>query len=521
MAAAAIGAGVLPSTAPAQTRSRGGRPIVETTHGRVRGEWRQSVAVFKGIPYGASTAGGGRFRRPTETEPWTGIRDALELGHRSPQFQNAVVPEFGIMNLTEPSGEDCLCLNIWTAALGDDERRPVMVWLHGGAYMAGSGGWTCYDGTRLAARHGAVLVTLNHRLNVFGYLHLAELGQPRFAEASNLGMLDIVLALEWVQRNIERFGGDPDSVTVFGQSGGASKVSTLLAMPAARGLFHKAIVQSGSQVTGLSHDEARDTAQRYLDTLGLSTKTAERILSLPYDELRDAIPKGRFALAPLVDGTTLPAHPFDPVASAVAANVPLLIGSTETEVTWDTATQYDPLEGADLVRQVSRKLGCSAPAAASLIDVYRRRRPHADGLDLYFMIATDASAFRRGPDIQAERRAALAAAPVFKYYFEWYSPVRQGRLRAMHTMDIPFVFDNLELARSLTGDPAPAQPLADRMAAAWVAFARSGDPNHAALPRWPAFDAEHESTMVLNRECRVVEHLHAEERAALAAIADA
>jgi para-nitrobenzyl esterase len=515
----ALAAGSLGVGATSQARAQSSRAdrgaTVRTSSGRVSGFRSGSVLGFKGIPYGEATDGERRFRRPVARVPWTGVRRCLELGPRSPQFQNAVVHEFGVMNPAEPSSEDCLCLNLWTPDL-DAGKRPVMVWLHGGGYSAASAGWSCYDGTNLAANHDVVVVGVNHRLNLFGYLHLAELRQSRFEEASNLGMLDIVLALEWVRDNIEGFGGDPENVTIFGQSGGAGKVSTLLGMPKAQGLFHKAIVQSGSAVRSLTPGEAGQTVDAFLAALGLTRRTAERIVELPYYALRDAIPGGRFSFAPVVDGVTLPDHVFDPRASEIATAVPMMIGSTETEVTWSTSQQYDPLDTRALRDHVQAELGCDAAAAAEVIDLYRRNRPTASGLDLYLLIATDAAGFRTDTDTQAARKAAAGGADVYKYYFQWYSPVRGGQLRAMHCMDIPFVFDNLEIATAVVGDPAAAQPLADQMAGAWTAFARSGNPTHRGLADWPAFDNDRKATMVFNVESRVVDDPYGAEKAAVA-----
>lgn len=519
LGALATGALTVANAAHAQSRrvDRGGA-TVETTAGRVRGFREGGTFGFKGVPYGGSTAGDGRFRRPRAPRPWPDVRDAQTLGLRSPQYQNAVVHEFGVMNPTEPSGEDCLCLNLWTAGI-DDGARPVMVWLHGGGYSAASGGWECYNGANLAAEHDVVLVAINHRLNAFGYLHLAQLGHARFEEASNLGMYDIMLALEWVRDNIAQFGGDPSNVTIFGQSGGAGKVSTLLGMPDARGLFHKAIAQSGAAVRSLTPGSAAETVERYLATLNLTPRTAERLVDLPYYELRDALGRGGFALAPVVDGVTLPDHVFDPHASPISADIPMLIGSTETEVTWSTSQQYDPLEGDALRDHVMATLGNDDAAAAErIIELYRARRPDASGLDLHLIIATDASGFRTGVDTQAERKAALERAPVYKYYFEWYSPVRRGCLRAMHCMDIPFVFDNLEIARSVIGDPAAAQPVADQMAGAWAAFARTGKPSHRGIPAWPTYDNTERATMIFNIESRVVNAPYAEEKRAIAEV---
>jgi len=517
LAAGALSIGRPEAAAAQSSPSRRAAPIVETNAGRLRGFRDGRTFAFKGVPYGASTAGERRFRRPVPPEPWTGIRDAFALGPRSPQFQNSVVHEFGVMNPTEPSGEDCLCLNLWTPAIGDDGgRRPVMVWLHGGGFSAASAGWSCYNGANLAANQDVVVVGVNHRLNLFGYLHLAQLGVSRFEETSNLGMQDIVLALEWVRDNAAGFGGDPGNVTIFGQSGGAAKVSTLLGMPAAKGLIHKAIVQSGSQVRSLTPGRAKDVAERFLAKFDLDARTAERLLAIPYYDLRNAIPGGRFAFSPVVDGITLPDHVFDPRASALSADVPMLTGSTETEITWDTTLQYDPLEGQALLDHVGKALNCDAAAASRVVDIYRKSRPDASGLDLYLCIASDAGGARTGTDTQAERKAALTRAPVYKYFFEWGSPVRGGLLKSMHCMDIPFVFDNLEIARVVIGDPDSAQPLANQMSAAWAEFARSGNPNHRGIPAWPAFDERDKATMIFNVESRLARDPYGAEKAAIA-----
>jgi para-nitrobenzyl esterase len=489
------------------------------------------VHVFKGLPYGAPTAGERRFLPPSKPAPWTGVRDALDFGPRCPQVQGALVPEFMIMDRREPAGEDCLSLNVWTAGLGDGGKRPVMVWLHGGGFTGGSAAFDCYDGTNLAARHGAVVVGVNHRLNIFGYLYLADFGQEKYAGAANVGMQDIVLALEWVRDNIARFGGDPGCVTVFGQSGGGSKVSTLLGMPAAKGLFHRAVAQSGTQVTSVSRSDAAAGAEALLARLGLRPSELDRLQQMPAARVlaltggtpgNGAAGGAPLRLSPVVDGRTLPAHVFDPVASPIAADVPLLIGSTETEQTWNVQTTYEPLDDMELLDRVRRTLrGADERAAAGVVSVYKRNRPAASNLDLWLIFSTDASSFRLGTDLEADRKAAQGRAAVYKYYFQWYSPVREGKLRAMHTMDIPFVFDNVEIAHAEVGRGPGQQRLADRMSAAWVAFARTGDPNHPGIPAWPAYVLSDRATMVWNAACRVVRDPFREEKAAIAAVTGA
>ncbi len=520
--AAAAGTLLRPSLARAGQSTRAGGPsnIVETTSGRVRGLFFQGVNAFRGVPYGASTAGANRFLPPRAPQGWTGVRDVNALGLRAPQLSNPRVPEWFVMDRGEPQGEDCLVLNVFTPSVNDNGRRPVMVWLHGGGFVGGSAGFTVYEGQNLVGMRDVVLVHLNHRLNVFGFLYLGDAGGERYADG-NVGMLDIVAALEWVRDNIARFGGDPANVTVFGQSGGGSKVSTLLGMPAARGLFHRAIAMSGSQVRSLTRDQADATTGRVLAALGLTTDRLGELHTLPMRRLRDVLnaggPQG-FTFAPVVDGRTLPAHVFDPVASPFGADVPLLIGSTETEVTWNESQIYDPLTDAELREDVMRVLRTDGAGADRAIAVYRANRPKASNLDLYLILASDASNFRTGTDTQAEMKSALQGAPVYKYYFQWYSPVRGGNLRAMHTMDIPFIFENYELAAVEVGTGPELKPLGDRMAGAWVAFAKTGNPSHGLIPRWPAYDTATRATMIINDEWSVVNDPFGAEKAVVAAV---
>src|SRR5688572_3620845 len=518
---AAAGAALAPSLAfPQSTRAGGPTNIVETTSGRVRGLFFQGVNTFRGIPYGASTAGANRFLPPRRPQAWTGVRDVNAIGLRAPQLENPRVPEWFVFDRSEPQGEDCLVLNVYTPSLADGRQRPVMVWLHGGGFVGGSSGFTVYDGQNLVGMRDVVLVHLNHRLNLFGFLYLGDAGGERYADA-NAGMLDIVAALQWIRDNIANFGGDPGNVTVFGQSGGGSKVSTLLGMPAAKGLFHKAIAMSGSQVRSIPREQATATAERVLAALGVSTSRLDELHTLPMRRLRAVLHAGGdqgFSFGPVVDGRTLPAHPFDPIASPLGADVPLLIGSTETEATWNESQIYDPLTDAELREDVMRVLRTDAAGADRVLAAYRAKRPKAGNLDLYLIIATDGSNFRTGTDTQAERKAAQRGAPVFKYYFQWHSPVRGGALRAMHTMDIPFVFENYEMAAAEVGSGPELKPLGDRMAAAWVAFATTGNPNHPLIPKWPAYDTATRATMVINNDWSAVNDPYGEEKKVVAAV---
>jgi len=479
---------------------------VEIESGRLRGTRRGAVHAFRGVPYGAPTGGSNRFLPARKVSPWSGVRDALDIGPRAPQTQRPLIHEWGVLYRMEPSSEDCLVLNVWSKGLNDNRKRPVMVWLHGGGFSGGSSGGHVYDGTNMADDHDVVFVGVNHRLNGFGFLYLPEIGGEKYAEASNVGMMDVVMALEWVRDNIETFGGDPDNVTILGQSGGGSKVSTLLGMPAAQGLFHRAIAQSGSQVRSQSADRATETAYNVLRVMDISPNNLDALQEVPFYILRDALAEnpGVGGFGPVVDGRTLPTHVFDPTASALSADVPLMIGSTETEVTWNTGQSYDELDEQALRYYVSQALGTNDSDTNRVISLYRSNRPQASNLDLYLIIATDGSGFRQGTNLQAERKAALGRAPVYKYYYDFYSPVRDGELRAMHCMDIPFALNNVAVAGPAIGSGPAQDALAVIMSTAWASFARSGNPNHAGIPDWRPFTNSERATMVLNPEPELV-----------------
>jgi len=526
---------------------------VATTAGKVRGLLiDKKIHAFRGVPYGAPTAGARRFLPPVKPQPWSGVRDAFELGLRSPLIDSVLVPEWRPLNVREPMGEDCLNLNVWTPSVNDNRgsKRPVMVWLHGGGYAAGSPGMIAYDGANLARKHDVVVVGITHRLNAFGFMYLVELGGEKFADASNAGMRDIIAGLEWIRDNIASFGGDGGNVTIFGQSGGAGKVSTLLGMPAAQGLFHKAVAQSGSAVTSMPASAATQSAEAFMARLGLKRDQVEELQKLPMEPLLEALqPRsggpstgsgradagrgargdagrggrgggGGFAASPVVDGKSLPRDVFNPTATTLSADIPLLIGSTETEVTWNVNTDYTPpADDAALRERVTRTLRGPVDDAQieKIVAIYRKGRPKASHLDLALIIETDASQFRGGTDTEAERKAALGRAPVYMYRFQWYSPVGGGRLRAMHCMDIPFVFENVDLCKTVVGDGQDRYALADKMSHAWVAFARTGNPNHKGLPKWDRFTADTRATMIFNNECRAVNDPYREERLAIAA----
>jgi para-nitrobenzyl esterase len=477
--------------------------VVTTASGKLRGRLVDGVNEFKGIPYGAPTGGANRFMPPRSPQPWTGVRDAFEFGHYAPQSNRARGEKqrqfFKILGATKPNdaSEDCLYLNVWTRGLNDGRKRPVMVWFHGGGYDQGTGGSVGYDGAGLARYQDVVVVTVNHRLNVLGYLFLGDVGGPGFEGSANFGQLDLVAALQWVRDNIGAFGGDPKKVLIFGQSGGGGKVSTMLAMPAAKGLFHRAIIESGASLRGGARDAATKTAETLMSELGLSKGQGRELQNVPLDRLMDAGNKARFG--PVVDGSVLPAHPFDPVASPLSADVPVIVGYTRTERTVYEIDSpgYGKLDDAGLLDAMRKLLGDSAE---SVIESYRKKYPRATPYELSTNISGDAGAMS---SIRlAERHSALGKAPTYLYVFAWETPVM--RLRAPHTLEIPFVFNHIAVSESMVGPITPGmRKLESDGAGAWAAMARNGNPNHNGLPNWPAYTKDKRAVMIFDTPCRV------------------
>ncbi|MBO9576403.1 MAG: carboxylesterase/lipase family protein [Sphingobium sp.] len=514
VAGASLAAPMLAAAEGARQSNRGARspgPVVKTANGAVRGYRANGVHVFRGLRYAAPTGGTNRFKPPAKPTPWAGVMEAMIDRPSAPQ-QPDPPSALGAGNSDRPTSEDCLFINLFTPAVNNGGKRPVMVWIHGGGYSKGAGTAPGFDGSNLARENDVVVVTLNHRLNAFGHLYLADLLGPAYADSGNVALLDIVAVLEWVRDNIAQFGGDPHNVTLFGQSSGGSKISALMAMPAATGLYHKAIIESGATLKVRTLDAAIRATDKALRILGLTRANAENLLTLPTEAfLPFGGMIGNVGSGPVVDGRSLRRQPFEPDAPPTAAEIPLLIGSTETEMTVSAQPADFALTMDGLRARMAPQLGDKLDA---ILDTYRTGRPGATPSELYFFLTADLRT-TKPTHLQAERQALQNGGAVYLYRMAWRTPVAGGRLMSPHGIELPFVWNNLDAARGLVGHGPELQPMATRMSRMWAAFARSGDPNIPEHIHWDRFTPGARATMVFDVDDRLISDPYRAEREAL------
>lgn len=498
--AAVLGTGLFAASASgwAQVASGSDSPVADTRSGRIRGVSDRDVHVFKGIPYGADTAPR-RFRPALREQPWDGVREATEYGASAPQRK-----------ADEAISEDCLFLNVYTPGLRDGARRPVLFYIHGGGFNNGSGSSPLYDGINLCRRGDVVVVSVNHRLNAFGYLYLGHLGGPEYAASGNVGQLDLVQALQWVREHAAEFGGDAGNVTVFGQSGGGAKIATLMAMPAARGLFHRAWTMSGQQVTAAGPRAATQRAQRFIEAAGVAPGDIGALRALPVAQLLEATTVRDFSriedsslyFGPVLDGHSLPVHPFWPEAPAQSVHIPMVIGNTRDETRAFLGDDPDnfTLTWEQLPAKLEQEQYVDLPVDVVIAE-YRRMYPDYTPSEVFFA-ATTAGRSWRGAVEEAEARARAGGGNTWAYQLDWASPLQPQR-GAYHTLDIPLVFDNVHQPDARTGNDAGTRRMAERMSAALLAFARNGDPNHGGFPQWKPYTLQARETMVFDDHTRL------------------
>jgi para-nitrobenzyl esterase len=493
--------------------SRDDEPVTVTTDGTIRGYVDNGICVFKGIPYGENTAFH-RFKPPVPPKPWSGIRGTQEFGPFAPQQLTGRSIFFPPPKEGTSISEDCLHLNVWTPALHDSHLRPVMVYFHGGAYSNSSSNFDMLDGVRLCRRGDVVVVTVNHRLNIFGFFYLAKIRGKEFAESGNVGMLDLVLALQWVRDNISEFGGDPKNVTIFGQSGGGAKCATLMAMPLARGLFHHVISESGQQLTGRTKNHATETAVQVLKNLGLTPDRISELDTIPMTRLIEAS-RGLY-FGPVTDSIILPRDPFDPDASPLSADIPMMMGNTHDETTvliggGDSTLFHLSWEElpSRIQKSVQQFIGDLDPQ--KIVLAYRQWYPQYSPSDVFFAATTAARSWK-GFVIESERRASQNIAPTYVYQLNWQTPVQGGKWKAPHGLDIPLSFDNIAYCPTMVPNTAEAQKMADIMSDVWIAFARTGHPLTKMIPEWPRFNLENRPTVIFDLQLRIENDPRGQER---------
>ena len=496
--------------------------VAMTAQGKVAGYLEDGIYAYKGIPYAKAE----RFMPPEQPDKWGGIRSSRAYGPVCPQGKRtgwySDEQAFAFHWDDGYADENCMRVNVWTSAkTPDGKKRPVMVWLHGGGYSAGSSQeLPSYDGANLARRGDVVVVSLNHRLNVLGFLDLSAFGE-KYAKSGNVGFLDIIAALGWIKDNISNFGGDPDNITVFGQSGGGGKVSTLLAAPAAAGLFHKAIVESGSMLRTMESKYSRRIGIATVEEIGLKPAEFEKIKTVPYEDLlaageralarvrkeaeaENAVHSFIFGWAPTVDGDVLPAQPCETASLELSRDIPMIIGTTAQEF---CASTYVPafrnMDKEKAMEVLEKKYG---DRSEEFVKAFEKAYPVYRPADLIDVDLT----FRPSAVEQARIKSNYGGAPVYMYMFTWESPVMDGILRSMHCMELPFVFDNVRRHSTMTGGGEDAVRLAGKMSGAWINFAKTGRPSADGLPEWKPYASDSGDTMIFNEEC-TVRHNHDKE----------
>ena len=497
--------------------------VTDTENGKVRGYIHNSVFTYKGIPYATAN----RFEAPQKPKNWTGVRSSMVYGPVAPLLTPTTAvndeAEFVFDHSWGFTNEACNVLNVWTPGIKDGKKRPVMFWIHGGGFTSGSSQeLPSYDGENLAKNGDVVVVSINHRLNVLGFLDLSAYGD-KYKESANVSVLDMKVALEWVRDNIENFGGDPNNVTIFGQSGGGAKVNTLMSMPSAKGLFHKAINQSGAfRSAMLDKKTTQAIGAEVLKELNISADKVDEIQKVPFEQLSAAGAKALQTVAaqmkaegkpaigfglswgPSVDGTVLPYQPTDAAAQELSKNIPLMIGTTINEfAVFSGAMPLNSTE-AEVKAALQKRYGDKTDAyiaAAKKALLHQHTPSDITALDVIF---------RPGAVAQANQKASLAGAPTYMYLFDWQSPVLDGKFRAVHCMEIPFVFDNIARCEGMTGGQKDAHILAYKMSKAWINFAKYGNPNHAGIPEWPAYTPQNTATMHFDNTCVVAPQLDKE-----------
>jgi len=485
--------------------------VVSTTNGDVRGYIDAGVFGFKGIPYAQAE----RFMPPQPPDPWDGVRQATIYGPQAMQGSSQNWGgqgdyNFGFRFVGEPMDEhESFVLNVWTNGINDGGQRPVWVWIHGGGYSGGSANQLpFFDGRSMAAKGDIVVVTVNHRLNVLGYMDLRGLG-GKYSESVNLGQRDLIAALQWVQDNIANFGGNPGRVTIDGQSGGGGKVSTLMAMPGAAGLFHGAIVQSGSALRSGESETSKAYGLAFAEALGVTPQNADRLNDFTYEELVAGTRRaseilaaagggggGRGGMGPTVDGKYITQHPFDPTPAEFSKDVPMIIGSNLNESGYANRALITPQTMEQVRATLTERYG--AENAEKYIQAYQEAYPNDDQPQHILTTSVRTRAVQ-----QATVKSEQEGAPAYVYLFEWQSPVNDGSLGAAHGMELPFMFNNIAMARTMTGGGADAYALADKISSAWIAFVKTGDPNNPDIPEWPAYTPDEGATMIFDNNVEV------------------